>query len=67
MNLVRILADIAGFVTIAIGRLTHSDLSLFDAAFHVGGMMGFGKTLLVFPRTTLIPLSAWSRASCYNR
>ena len=46
----------------AIGRLTHADLPLFEGAFHVAGPLGFGGTLLVCPGLTLMALCGWSRS-----
>jgi hypothetical protein len=47
---------------LAIGRLTHADLPLFEGAFHVSGPLGFGGTLIVCPGLTLMALSGWSRS-----
>jgi hypothetical protein len=52
---------------IFIGRLTHSELSLLDAAFHAGGLVGFAVTLIVCPGGTSIALSGWFRSLLLRR
>jgi hypothetical protein len=52
---------------IVLGRLFHSERSLFDAAVHVGGIMGFGATLIACPGMTLMALSGWARSWVLRR
>jgi predicted XRE-type DNA-binding protein len=66
--LASILGGLAFFACdIVIGRVTHSDLSLLNSAFHVGGLAGFGVTLMVCPGITFVALAGWCRSTLLRR